>query len=102
MKKIQIVLKSPCVKTLNAYIVYLKKIFSDLNVFFSIYYLPLKEKKITVLKSPHVFKKAKEQFKFSTYKCVIAIEGNELYNHKNKLFLAFLNKPKTINVITKI
>jgi ribosomal protein S10 len=90
------------VKTLNSYVIYLNKIFLDLNLFISIYHLPLKEKKITLLKSPHVFKKAKEQFKFSTYKCVITIKSDELNNYKSKLFLAFLNKPKTINVITKI
>jgi small subunit ribosomal protein S10 len=41
--------------------------------------LPASKKKIfTVLKSPHVYKKSREQFKYSTYKRQILITNSKL------------------------
>ena len=38
--------------------------------------LPKKKKRITLLNSPHVHKKAREQFELSTYKTLLDISGN--------------------------
>lgn len=100
-KKFIIVLKSPCSKTLNAYCSYLKENLTIFNIEFSIFFLPVKKKIITLLKSPHVFKKAKDQYKFVTHKCVININNLPL-NEKKKIIYLFINKPKSINLISKI
>jgi ribosomal protein S10 len=66
---------------------------------FSIQNLPTKKKRLTLLKSPHVNKKAKEQFELKIYKTAIYIN-----NIKTKNFLKFLifNKPKNIKLKFKI
>ncbi len=97
-KEISIKLSSHCIKTLKAYIMYLQKIMIKLNIRNSVFFLPKREKTITLLRSPHVFKKSKEQFKLERNRCIIKLEVID----KNKIYLLFLNKPKSINIKTKI
>ena len=94
MKKIKI--KSSCNYTLKAYTFYLESVFKTLSLKYSIFNLPKKEQKFTLLKSPHVYKKAKEQFKVNTYKVVISLEGFESKQTLNKLVPFLINKPKAI------
>jgi len=97
MKKIRI--KSSCNYTLKAYSLYLESILKSLSVKYSIFYLPKEEQKLTLLKSPHVYKKAKEQFKIETYKVIISIK--DLDNNLNKLVPFLINKPKAIFIKIK-
>lgn len=43
---------------------------------FSFIYLPKKKKKITILKAPHVHKKAKEHFEIVTYKRLLILSAD--------------------------
>ena len=56
----------------------------NLNNKISIVILPLKLRKITLLKSPHVYKKSREQFEVGLYNVLIT-----------------LNNLKTVNIIKK-
>ena len=51
------------------------------NVKFS--YFPVKKKKITVLKSPHIDKKSRDQFEFRTFKLLLII--NSKISKTNKI-----------------
>ena len=96
----QIIIKSSCNYTLKTYVSYLELLFKQLNINTSIFFLPASERKITLLKSPHVYKKAKEQFKVSTYKVLISIDiTNSTILNKIGLFL--INKPKAVFVKIK-
>ena len=79
--------------SLDIYSLYLKKILSTLNFANSCCNLPKKRKLITLLKSPHVNKSAREQFSMHTYVKIITIK-----NFKNYNFLEYLlaNRPKHI------
>ena len=96
----QIIIKSSCNYTLKTYVSYLELLFKKLNINTSIFFLPASERKITLLKSRHVYKKAKEQFKVSTYKVLISIDiTNSTILNKIGLFL--INKPKAVFVKIK-
>lgn len=97
-KNFRIILKSPCVRTLKSYCEYLKTNFYLCNLSFSIVFLPTKRKLITLLKSPHVFKKSKEQFNYLKYKCLIDIKKNDDISVYNKIFI---NRPKTVSIYFK-
>ncbi len=99
MKKIRI--KSSCNYTLKAYSLYLESILKSLSLKYSIFYLPKEEQKLTLLKSPHVYKKAKEQFKIETYKVIISIKGLENNQNLSKLVPFLINKPKAIFIKIK-
>jgi len=86
----QIIIKSSCNYTLKTYVSYLELMFRKLNIEASVFFLPSSERKITLLKSPHVYKKAKEQFKISTYKVVISLNITKSFD-LNKLAF-FFNK----------
>jgi len=96
MKKIRI--KSSCNYTLKAYALYLESILKSLSLKYSIFYLPKEEQKLTILKSPHVYKKAKEQFKIETYKVIISVGQLENDQNLNKLVPFLINKPKAISI----
>ncbi len=95
-----IYLKSSCIHTLQAYSSYLEQVFKHLSIDFSIFYLPRVSKKITLLKSPHVYKKAKEQFELREYKAVIKFELNSTSTVDSMKF-ALYNKPKCIKLKIK-
>jgi len=99
MKKIRI--KSSCNYTLKAYALYLESILKSLSLKYSIFYLPKEEQKLTILKSPHVYKKAKEQFKIETYKVIISVEQLENDQNLNKLVPFLINKQKAIFIKIK-
>lgn len=94
----QIIIKSCCKYTLKTYITFLELLFNKIGQKSSTFYLPATQRKITILKSPHVNKKAKEQFQVTTYKAVISLDTT-FSLHKFSTFL--LNKPKTISIKIK-
>ena len=95
-----IYIKSSCNYTLRTYIYYLQKILNFLQVDFAVFFLPMTSNKITLLKSPHVFKKAKEQFELREYKVVIQIKKNNFESLENIKFALF-NRPKSIHLRIK-
>lgn len=88
-KIIQINIKTINSKTLSLYIEFFKKTLTILNVDFTLFKLPVKKKRKTLLKAPHVNKTAREQFELREHKCIITLTINEsLKNHQK--FLNFL------------
>ncbi len=61
---------------LFSYLTYLKLIFIKFNISYKLISLPKKKKKKTFLKSPHVNKKAKENFNFILYSSNLYISFN--------------------------
>lgn len=58
---------------LRAYIMYVSFLFECSGIAASVAYLPTKDKIFTLIRSPHVNKKSKEQFIISSYKCVVKV-----------------------------
>lgn len=86
-------IKSIKKEILILYKIFLINILKKQNIEFSITYLPKKKKKITLLKSPHVYKKAREQFEIIKYSLIIKIYTNI----NSKLFnILITNKPTGI------
>jgi ribosomal protein S10 len=81
---------------MDSYITFLKKIFKSIGINFKIVNLPKKRKRITLLKSPHVNKKAWEQFETFRFKKIIRLPHNVLRRDLMKILL--INKPKFIEL----
>ena len=82
-------------KKINIYLTFLLSIFKKLEIKYKYIKIPLLLKKITLLKSPHVNKKAREQFELKIFKKTIIIYSN--LKLKILKFL-ILNKPKFIKL----
>jgi len=65
-----------------------RKISFKYNLSYSSINLPINKKRFTVLKSPHVNKRAKEQFEIRVSSCLIILRGTEL-NFNSSLFEEF-------------
>lgn len=88
------------IRSLNKESLYVYKNFvistlKKLNIMYSLAYLPKKKKRITLLKSPHVYKTSREQFQFVTHKILINLKF--LLTLKEVKFL-IMNKPKTVKM----
>lgn len=82
----------------NSFLLYKAFIMSHLtklNVPFSIVNIPRRKTRITLLKSPHVNKKSREQFQLAHYK-VLFRTVTEL--EASLLKYIVLNKPKTVKI----
>jgi ribosomal protein S10 len=97
-KKYQIKIKSLHRDSLNLYINFLTKTLQSIKINFSICNLPKKKNRITLLKSPHVNKSAREQFEIKYYST--AIQLNDNINQKI-LETLLVNKPKSVSVSVK-
>lgn len=96
--KYTIVLTSTSRSSLNVYTRYLKLIFLRWKIKNSIISLPTRIKRIHLLKSPHVFKKAKEHFEIRTHRKTVTFESSA---EIEKLKFLLSNKPKSIQLIFK-
>ena len=94
---IQLSVKSVNSQILSFYKIFLKKVLLNLNVKYSMIGMPTKIKRITLLKSPHVNKSAREQFEMKTYKTTIDIHNIKVSSLKYIVF----NKPKAVTVAFK-
>lgn len=90
-------LKSVNKSVLVIYSTFLKNIFNKLNLDFKIIFLPTLKKKFTLLRSPHVHKKSREQFEFTRYKQIIYISNSNI----NFLKYLIINKPSDIKLNVK-
>jgi ribosomal protein S10 len=93
--KYQFKIKSLNKKTLTIYKKFLIALLDKIQVQYSFFNLPTKQNKITLLKSPHVNKTAREQFSISHYSNVLQI-NQDLSAEIIKLI--FANKPKTVKL----
>jgi len=96
MKTVTLKLKSLDKITLNIYLLFIKKILLNISTKInSIYRLPITKRKITVLKSPHVHKKAMEQFELKIFSSVLSFD---MFYVKLLLPYIYTNKPKNLKV----
>ena len=91
----KIIINSTSKKSINLYFKFLTLVLNKLNLPFFAFNFPMKNKKITLLKSPHVYKKSKEHFELRKYKFAILL--NFCVEPKILRFL-LLNKPKSITI----
>ena len=91
--KYQLKIKSLNKESLNLYKKFLEKIFAKMNVKYYLFNLPTNIKRITLLKSPHVNKSAREQFEIKRYSCSFTFNCSNKINIE-KIFL--LNKPAVL------
>lgn len=97
---LQIKLKAINKESLFLYKTFLLNVLTKLNIQYNITSLPSTVKRITLLKSPHVHKKAREQFEILTQKALINVKSNI---EPQMLKFLLINKPKTVKLkITKI
>ena len=96
--KHQLRIKSLNKDSLNLYKSFLKKSLKNININFKIFNLPTKKQRVTLLKSPHVNKSAREQFEIKYYTTTLEINSN-IENRLLKFLI--LNKPKTITISIK-
>ena len=94
----EIQLKSIDKKSLSFYTHFLKKVFYKTSVVYSHTSLPIRKKRITLLKSPHVNKSAREQFELRCYKSIWKIKSKVTYKFSKILFK---NKPQTVSISIK-
>lgn len=85
--------------SLSLYKKFIIKVLTKSNLSYSIFTLPNKKKRITLLKSPHVNKKAREQFQFDSYKLLIDLKTP--LTLKEIKFL-IVNKPKVVKFTLKL
>lgn len=95
---VQLHIKSLNKQSITCYKFFLQKTLKKMNLQYKIFNLPTIRKRITLLKSPHVNKSAREQFQLKSYKCTLFIKDE---TNKNRLRFLILNKPKTIKVTLK-
>jgi ribosomal protein S10 len=91
----KIVINSSSKKSLVLYTKFLTIIFKKLNLTFSVFSSPTTRKRVTLLKSPHVFKKAKEHFEIKNFQTILSF--NYCIETKALKFI-LLNKPKSITM----
>jgi ribosomal protein S10 len=82
-------------KNINKYLYFLQTLLTQLKIPFKSVFLPTKIKKITLLKSPHVNKSAREQFQINIYKRVLQINVDLV---PDVFRFIFINKPKFIKL----
>ena len=75
---IQFIFKSYTVQNLALVVQLFKSVFEDDKI--QVYRYPTKIQKLTVLKSPHVHKKSREQFETRTHKMHIALHAFDAAN----------------------
>jgi len=94
----QISIKSINFKILSLYLKFLKKVLINLGVDFTLVELPVKRKRKTLLKAPHVNKTAREQFEIKYSKVCLSI-----YSKISTLVLKWVlvNKPAILDIKIK-
>jgi len=89
-------IKSLDLITLRLFVSFLQLLFRCLKIHdFKIFFLPIKKRRLTILKSPHVHKKARQQFELTIYKVCINIENKNIVSILPHIFI---NKPKNVKI----
>lgn len=90
-----LILSAPSKESIDNYINSISKIINQKSI--KIVWLPKKKSRITLLKSPHVNKRAKEHFEINNYKALLIFSSNKQFERKN---LIFLQKPAFVQIKT--
>lgn len=93
--RLQLIIKSVDKMSIQLYSDYLKRNLTKANIDYTFTGLPTTFKRISLLKSPHVHKKAFEQFELRKYKNLFTLK---LGKDQNYFYSFIINKPKTVNV----
>lgn len=91
----KIVLSAPSKDAIDNYINLISKTIDQASI--KIVWLPKKKSRITLLKSPHVNKRAKEHFELNNYKAILTFSSNKQFEQRN---LMFLQKPAFVQIKT--
>ena len=94
--KCKIKLVSHASKDLNLYFFYLVKQLRKKNINFNFVRMPIKKKRLTLYKSPHVHKKAKSQYESRINTICFFLDFNSFSFLNRALDKLFINKPKSI------
>jgi len=94
MLKYQLKIKSLNNQILKMYKKLLEKKFLKIKVNYTVFCLPKKKKRITLLKSPHVNKSAREQFEIKQYSCLFGFKCLKDIKLVENLLI---NKPNTVS-----
>jgi small subunit ribosomal protein S10 len=97
-KQYQLKIKSLSKDSLNLYKEFLKITLKKININFSLFNLPIKKKRITLLKSPHVNKSSREQFEIKYFNTIFQIKN---ILSPRLLTILLINKPKVVTVSIK-
>jgi small subunit ribosomal protein S10 len=92
---LKIKVKSVNCEALKAYLIFLNSILEKKQINYNIINLPKKIKRVTLLKSPHVYKKAREQFQIVKNSKIIYIR-NKINNQILKFLI--IKKPKIVTL----
>jgi ribosomal protein S10 len=95
---IKISLKSPCKDSIYFFLNFINKLFKKKSISYNFLFIPVQKKKLTLLKSPHINKKAREQFEYKAYNCLIIFNNLITVKLREFLLIILLNKPKTIKI----
>lgn len=91
---IKIVVLSTNLFSIKVYVNFIYKVLQVYTKTTSISVFPTKKTVVTLLKSPHVYKKSKEQYQLKKYR-VVVLSSVCVYN-KNLFKFFLLNKPKSV------
>ncbi len=91
----KIVLSAPSKDAIDNYINLISKTINQTSI--KIVWLPKNKSRITLLKSPHVNKRAKEHFEINNYKANLTFLSNNQFEQRN---LMFLQKPAFVQIKT--
>ena len=100
MLKYQLKIKSLNNQILKIYKKLLEKKLLKVKINYTVFCLPKKKKRITLLKSPHVNKSAREQFEIKQYSCLFGFKCLSLKDIKLVENL-LINKPNTVSLKLK-
>lgn len=91
---------SSCPKSLSKYTSWIEKTFQEFEIVYSRVNLPKRKQRVTLLKSPHVNKKAKEQFEIRIHKVVFFIRRQQF--NSSIITQGLLNRPFNVDMSVKV
>jgi len=94
-KSLHLNLRSVNSNCFHVYIKFIERLLVKLNLNFTLFNLPTTKKRITLLKSPFVNKRAREQFEIKFYKAIIRVHKDVNVSTLNFLLM---NKPSTVQL----
>jgi ribosomal protein S10 len=93
--KFRIRISSMNSESINIYSIFLSTICKKLNIDHSVVHMPKRIKRIALLKSPHVHKKAFEHFQMISYKTLFCLKSPVTFT---QLKFLITNKPKSVTI----
>ena len=94
LPSIRIVVSSTNLFSVQVYVNFVCKVLAINTKRVSTSVFPIRKRVVTLLKSPHVYKKSKEQYQIKKYRVVIVSPACLCNRNLFKFFL--LNKPKSV------